>query len=79
LETLNLTYNYRHEVYISAITALRAGENLLAIQGFNISASDPDFLLSAQLNLETFGEPPVFESSNLPIVAINFKINLQKI
>jgi len=70
-EEFNLIYNYLYEVYRSAVSILRVGENLLAIQGFNLSADDPDFLLNIKLVLEIFGEPPLFESSNLPIVIIN--------
>jgi len=70
-EEFNLIYNYLYEVYRSAVSILRVGENLLAIQGFNLSADDQDFLLNIKLVLEIFGEPPLFESSNLPIVIIN--------
>jgi hypothetical protein len=31
------------------VSALRGGENLLAIQGLNLSAGDPDFLISVEL------------------------------
>ena len=56
-----------------ALGALFPGENLLVFQGFNISANDEDFLLDVKLTLETFGEAPVFESSNLPIIVIDTK------
>src|SRR3989304_1738688 len=44
-EVSHLTYRIIYEVYNSAINILGTGENLLTVQGFNLSADDPDFLL----------------------------------
>jgi len=39
----------------AAISALRAGTNVLAFQGLNLSAANSNFLLSAELELDSFG------------------------
>lgn len=53
------------------ISDLKAGENLLALQVFNISASSSDFLCTVGLTLSKEALPSGFESSNLPIVVID--------
>jgi hypothetical protein len=53
------------------LSVLKAGENLLALQVFNISASSSDFLCTVGLALNRQAVPSGFESSDLPIVIID--------
>jgi hypothetical protein len=53
------------------LSRLKDGENLLALQVFNVSASSSDFLCTVKLTLEERTSPSGFESSNLPIVVID--------
>ncbi|HWB04756.1 MAG TPA: lamin tail domain-containing protein [Verrucomicrobiales bacterium] len=53
----------------SALNALRTGNNVLAIQGLNLSASNPDFLQLAQLELTNAGAystTPVYLAAPTP-------------
>ena len=47
--------NFESIPIVKFADALRPGNNLLALQGLNVSASSPDFLISAELTAEEFG------------------------
>jgi hypothetical protein len=53
------------------LSDLKTGDNLLAVQAFNVSASSSDFLCTVELSLSRKTVPSGFESSNLPIVIID--------
>jgi hypothetical protein len=52
----------------SSLPNLKSGENLLAVQGFNVSPNDSDFLITSSVEMDTTPPPPFM--SNLPIIRI---------